>query len=377
MESNISNFKLEYRISNNSNNELVVKTQGGLNYIIRKAGEYAHPNSQSRKVFIKITGVKFKDLWLDPKNARTRFDMKVLELLKIEADKVKTLDEMSYNKFSHNLSVVVTLSTSLADENDIIHSDILGISLYSDKEAARVSPICSPEFTLNQLLDGGKDVRSNQPNGGLHYFVYLNDPLSKMRPLYTNVMGKAIQVPIVNEPAKPGGLYIGFQNSNLLPQTIYYTFDELGKDELDSLGLFQTREECALGGNTERALSAENKLKSNYKVIENLQGDKAKLEDLLIKSEQSVAKLGNELLQAKAEHRQEIIQMKNDHKMDLLKNQMSQEALKASGVIKETVAKANMELDKKRNNANNFGEVAKAVGAIASIVATGYKLYTS
>jgi len=378
MDTNVSNFKLEYRISNNSNKELVVKTQGGLNYIIRKAKQLTHPDNQHRRVWIKLSGVKFDDLWLDPKSARTRFDAKLLANLKVEQERIGKEGALSYKKFSHDMQFVIDLTGDLADEQEIIHSDILGISLFADSGQAGVAPITSPDFTLEQLFEAGRDAREDQPEGGLHYFVHINDPLSTRQPVYTNVMGKAVQVPVVQDPTKPGGLYVGLSYGNSPPHKAYYSFDQLTKDDLDFLGLFQTKELCSvMAGNTERTITAENKVKNNSKVIDALQGEKLKLEDLLEKTSQSVAKLGEELSQVRADHRLEVQQIKNDHRMELLKQAVSQDASKARSDIKDSVHKANMELDKKRSNANNWGEIAKAIGAIGSIVVTGYKLYTS
>lgn len=378
MDENVSNFKLEYRISNNSNRELLVKTQGGLNYIIRKSKQLTHPDNQHRRVWIKLSNVKFDDLWLEPKDARTRFDAKLLELLKIEASRIHGDNALSYKKFSHDISVVIDLTGNLADEREIIHSDILGISLFADEGQVGMAPMTSPDFTLAELFDAGKDAREDQPNGGLHYFIYLNDPFSVRQPIYTNVMGKAVQVPVVQNPTKPGGLYVGLSYGNSPPHKAYYSFDRLTKEDLDFLGLFQTKELCsAMAGNTDRVISAENKVKDNFKVINGLQSERANLEGLLEKSSLSVAKLGEELTQVRAEHRQEVQQIKNDHRMELLKQYMSQEALKARSDIKDSVTKANTDLEKKRSNANNWGEIAKAITAISSIVVTGYKLYTS
>lgn len=377
MENNISNFQLEYRISNNSNKELIVKTQGGLNYIVRKSKALVHPDNQHRRVFIKITNAKFDDLWLDPKCARTAFDRKVMEELKEEANRIGTASDFSYRSFSHTMSVTIRLTSDLSDENGIIHSDILGASMFSSEEQANVAPITSPEFTLEQLFDVSTEARDDQPKGGLHYFIYINDPLSVQQPIYTNVMGKATQVPSVQEKDKPAGLYVGLSYGNVPPKKLYYSFDRLEKADLDMLGLFKTREECELGGNTARALSAEAKLKDNIKAVEKLQSSYSNVVELLDKAEQSVAKLGMDLVQTKADHRIEITQLKNDHRMELMSHQFNQNALKAKSDIKDSIVKANQELDKKRNSTISWVEVVKAVGVVSTTLLTGYKLLTS
>jgi len=377
MDNSVSNFKLEYRISNNSNSELIVKTQGGLNYIIRKSKQLVHPDSQHRRVFIKLLGVKFDDLWLEPKSARTKFDRLVLEELKKEASRINTADDFSYRTFSHDMNVCIRLTSDLADENGIIHSDILSVSMFSSQEQANVAPITSPEFTLEELFEAATEAREGHPPSGLHYFIYLNDPMSTRRPIWTNVMGKAVQVPVTHDTSKPAGLYVGLSYSNTPPHAQYYSFDRLEKADLDFLGLFTTREECALGGNTERALSAEGKLKDNLKDMGKLREDYSTVVDLLDKANFNVAKLGMDLTQLKADHRSEVQQLKQDHRLELTNQQFAQNALKVKGDIKDTITKANMELDKKRTSTTSWVEVVKATGVVVTTLLTGYKLLTS
>lgn len=69
MDRSISSFKLEYQISNYSNAELIVKTQGGLNYIIRRQERMISQNHVSREVHVKISGVKADNFWIDSRLA--------------------------------------------------------------------------------------------------------------------------------------------------------------------------------------------------------------------------------------------------------------------------------------------------------------------
>lgn len=377
METPISCFRLEYRISNNSNTALIVKTQGGVNYIIRKNKQLVHPDNQHRRVHVKLSNVRFDDLWLDPGKARTAFDRKLFDELRKEANRIGTADDYQYRTFSHDLSVVVPLSSSLADENDIIHSDVLGITLFSSEDQANVAPITSPEFTLEQLFNIDTEARKDQVEGGLHYFIYLNDPARTQNPIWTNVMGQAKRVPVLGDTNKPAGLYVGLAYGNNPPDSAYYSFDRLTKADLDILGLFKTRDECEMGGNTERALQAEGKLKNNLKDMERLQNNYSSVTELLEKAELRVAELGTELSQLKADHRLEIRQLKEDQRMELMRQQFDHSTLKAKHDIKESIVKANVELDKKRSNSVSWVEVMKAAGVLSTTLLTGYKLLTT
>ncbi|MNG40325.1 hypothetical protein D3C84_1288610 [compost metagenome] len=65
--------------------------------------------------------------------------------------------------------------------------------------------------------------------------------------------------------------------------------------------------------------------------------------------------------------------------MSQLKHQtkVSGDIFKYESRIKDTVNKASLELVKQKGSANNWGEFGKAMGAVAGIAFTGYKLFTS
>lgn len=378
MTNQVSSFKLDYRISNYSSHELVVKTQGGLNYIIRKQQHLVAPNKTSRQVCVKLSGVNHDDLWFDKKYTRTNFDKALIAALEEEMEKYKKGNlYITTGNYIQDIFVTVGLTIDLGDEYGIIHSDILGISLFKDIDQANVAPVSSPGFVLERLFEMAQCNNVALPKGGLHYLIYINDPQSRLNPLWTNVMGKAVQVPTVADDSKPGGLYVGLRYSNLEPQELYYTFEELTAKQLDEIGMFSSREACTAGGNTERAISAEKKLANNIKAMDNLISDREKLEEALEKSESNVAKLAEELSQATVDWRLKEQQLKNDHRMELFKEKMSMDILKAQGSVKDLVTKANQDLDKKRSTANNWGEIAKAATALGTLFVGVYKLYTS
>lgn len=374
MESPVSSFRLEYRITNQSNREMVVKTQGGLNYVIRKSKSFVH--SPIRRVHVQVANARFADLWLDAASARTRFDQALLMALEKERQRYNETGDVMFNNFPHDLNVSILLNGAVAEaDTDVVHSDVLGITLFNNLDVDSISALNSTDYTLHQLFE--ESQRQDSPVGSMHYFIYLNDPLNTQNPIYTNVMGRAVQVPVVAETHKDPGLYVGLTYSNATPQSLYYSFDKLDKDTLLQIGLFKTKAECELGGNTDRAAQAESKLKDVNGTLTKLSADYAKVVDLLETSEGKCANLGLELAQVKQEHRAEIQQLKNDHRMEIGRLQITSEMTKARGEIDKTITKANMDFSKARSSANNWGEVAKAVGAIATVLITGYRLCTS
>lgn len=377
MDKSISSFKLEYYISNYSNDELIVKTQGGLNYIIRPQERMVSRNYTSREVRVKISDVKASEFWLDVRMAQTPFDKLFLKLLGESLENHHKSNTLLADVFNSDFYVTVYLTEDLQDEHSIIHSDILGVSLYNSMEAANIAPLNTHGFVLQELFEQADKFTTPQPNGGLHYFIYLNDPLSTLNPIYTNVMGKAVRVPVVSDISRPRGLYVGLEYGNVEPQELYITCEELTKDLLGKNGLFETKEECEMGGNTERAITAEKKLVEHSKAMGGLLKDKSGLEESLKKTQAEVVNLAEELRLAINNHRTETERLKSEQRMALYMRDITSTAALANNQIKESVNRANQDIEKKRSSANNWGEIAKAVVAVTTGVVTVYKLYTS
>jgi hypothetical protein len=378
METEISSFKLNYRIVNRSSQEMVVRAKGGLGYIIRRAKEPSY--SEQRQVHVHIPQVVMANLLIDENAALTLFDKQLLRGIRKDRDRLKDSDTGFFDMFSQDINVVIALTSSLVEKNDAIHSEILGITLYNGMENANQPSLNTPPFTLQELC---KATLGDQPlpKGGLHYFVYVNDPRRESDPLYTNLKGRAVEIPVVYDDEKQPGLYTGLMYGNESPVILYYTFEGLDAKIVESLGLFRSKTACENGGNTERALNAENRVKDLGKEIGKLKEQNTDLQDLLDKSEGANGRLTKDLAQARLDHKTEVVQLKHEHRVEMsqLKHQtkVSGDIFKYESRIKDTVNKASLELVKQKGSANNWGEFGKAMGAVAGIAFTGYKLFTS
>lgn len=376
----MNTFRLNYRVVNLSNEEMIVKAKGGLGYIIRRCKEPTY--STSRKVFVELTGVYLENLLVDEELAMTLFDAALLREIKREVERVKknTGSEYYVKNFSNNLHVVINLTSSLVERNDAIHSEILGITLYNGLANAHQPGLNTPAYTFQELFN---TTVADQPlpRGGLHHFIYNNDPQRQLKTMWTNIMGKAVQVPVVSDETRQPGLYMGVMLGNELPQTLFYTFDGLDKKTKEALGLFDTRAECESGGNTERALAAEKRVGELGKDLNKTHDQISNLSSLLQRAEDNCTRLTNELTQTKQDNRTELNQIKHRHEVEMsqLKHQtkMSGDMFKYEARIKDAAVKANMDMMKHKGSVNTWGEFAKAIGTIAGLGFTGYKLFTS
>lgn len=378
MDASINTFRLNYRIENRSNEEMIIKARGGLGYIIRRQKE---PTFRPRRVIhVHIPTVILDNLLIDPKEAFSLFDKELLKKISAERDRIKVKDSFQYEVFSHDINVTISLTTDLVEKNDAIHSEILGITLYASGKHVNQPGINTPSFTIQELCEitlGDQPA----PEGGLHCCIYLNDPKCEIGILYTNILGKAVVIPTVSDLIRDPGLYIGVMYGKDSQVTPYYTLDSLDKKTLEALGIFKNKAECEEGSNTERTLAAENKAKETGKELGKAKIDLLDLREQVVKLNDSTTRLTKELAQAKHEHKTEVTMLKHEFKLELSQvkhtAKMTGEMFKYETRMKDTANKANMDFIKQKSSVNNWGEFAKAVGSVATVAFTGYKLFTS
>lgn len=378
MDSEVKSFRLNYKIVNHSSEELIIKAKGGLGYIVKRTPEPSY--NSTRKVYIELGSVVMANLLIDPKQAYTHFDRALLTAIDRERKRLKENNEFNYKTFTQTIRVVINLTSSLVEKNDAIHSEILGITMYSGIDNLHEPCFNTPEHVLNELgkvrLLGDEHIKH-----ALHYFTYLNDPRKTVNTPYTNVMGRAVQIPVVHDDSKPVGLYTGVLNGKEKRQTIYYALADLDKKIFEELGLYETKADCENGGNTHRALSAEAKVKELTKEMGKQRETLDDQIELLKKSEELRSQLSKDIANLKQDHKTEVQMLKHESKLEIsqLKHQskVSGEIFKYETRMKETANKAGMDFIKQKNTANNWGEIAKAVGAVATVAFTGYKLFTA
>jgi predicted RNase H-like nuclease (RuvC/YqgF family) len=204
----------------------------------------------------------------------------------------------------------------------------------------------------------------------MYYVVYVNDPHRVTKPFYTNLGGKAIEIPVAYETGQQSGLYIGLKNSNSPQESQCYRFDELNDKLLDSIGIFKSKQSALESGNTERYLNSETRNKEMQKENGRLKETNELLATNLQKTEERATRLTLDLSQLKSEHSIEIKGIKSHEKISF-------DIFKHESRVKDTINKANMDYVKQRSEQNNWTDLAKAVGTLAGIAFTGYKLLSS
>jgi len=378
MTTELNCFQLNYRITNISSKEIIVKIKGGLSYIVQRGSEATYINEQ--QIHVVIENVFLDNLMIDVNAALTKLDKAVLMELSKEHERLKKTNNEYHIRMPVSLRVSLDLHKGLVERNNAIHSELMGITMYVGSENLNQPCLNTPAFTMQELFENPGD-ESMQGKAALHYFVYVNDPQRVNKPLYTNIMGESTEVPVDYDANKQPGLYVGISRGIEPRGTQYYAFGELNDQKLTQLGLFKTKAECDLGGNTERFLTAESKNRDLIKDANSMRTQIQNLTEALGKSETNVFRLNNELIKVKDEHKLEINAIKMEHRMEAntLKHsgKMASDLFKFESRIKDTVNKANTELVKQKGAQNSWGDFAKAVGTLAGVAITGYKLLTA
>lgn len=378
MTADLHCFKLDYRITNIANKELVVKVKNGLSYIIRRSEQATYRTEQM--VYVNLENVYLENLQVDPEQALTKMDKAILQAIKDEQTRQMTgRNEVYYKNLTNNIGVKIALGQSLVERNNAIHSELLGITLYIGGENLDQPCLNTPGFTLQELFKEHDEAAGTK--NCLSYFIYVNDPLLTFKTLYTNVLGKSVEVPVDDDKNKLPGLYIGISRGIEPRETPYYTFASLDDKTLEQLGLFKSKAACDEGGNTERYLTAETRSKELSKEVAKSKETLENLTELLAKSEIVNSRLGTDLSKSREDHKTEVTRLKYEHNLETtqLKHQskMSSDIFKYETRVKDTVNKANFDMVKQKSSYNSWGDFAKAVGTLAGVAFTGYKLLTS
>ena len=342
-------FRLEHEIVNNSTQlDLVVAHKGGLKYVIRKKDEVSFDKTQY--IAVKLHAVVLKQLHLDPSRALTRLDKEIMEKLLEEADKLKNSETTYFPSLEDTVLARVELHQRHAEDNGAIHSELLGLTLYSGSGNIHKEPLNVPTSTLSSAID---QLYRNNPRNAVHYCAYAVDPRRTQNPFYVNVAGRATEVPVNYDEQGTTGLYIGISVGELPPETLFYDFDSLSKDMLESLGIFHSKAEAMKNGNTERYLEAEKKVENLSKELESkiklLRDTTGRLE----KSEKQIEGLELQVTNIKQNHLMELARLNQERKS--LEDKHSRNDYDS----KQELNRIKEELNRRSENSKNTIELMK------------------
>lgn len=363
MENVYNSFSLSYNVDNQSNEVMVIKLKGGLSYLVRKSKEPTY--STARLLTVRLNSIYLKDLKIDTTMALTSLDKAILEKMKEEQNRLTDDKDVFYGYFTNNIFLTVSLTQELVEADDGIHSEMLGVTFYIGADSLNKPALNTPSHTIKQIVSRNLIKDSLQAN------VYLNDPKKTFQTLYTNVLGVSREVPVIYNPDETPGLYITFSNNNI-PSSQFYTFSELDKGKLETLGFFSSKSECDKGGNTDRYLTAENRIKDLNKTVDSLKDKLSIAEANFNRSEITNSKLNTELLQQKHEHKLEIANLK----IGTSQAKFSLEAVKYEAKFKEMVSKSQIDFLKQKSSTGGWVDAASALATVAGIGFTGYRLFS-
>lgn len=342
-------FRLEHEIVNNSTQlDLVVAHKGGLKYVIRKKDEVSFDKTQY--IAVKLHAVVLKQLHLDPSKALTRLDKEIMEKLLEEAEKLKNSETTYFPSLEDTVLARVELHQRHAEDNGAIHSELLGLTLYSGAGNIHKEPLNVPTSTLSNAID---QLYRNNPRNAVHYCAYAVDPRRTQNPFYVNVAGRATEVPVNYDAQASAGLYIGISVGEMPPETLFYDFDSLSKDMLESLGVFHSKAEAMKNGNTERYQEAEKKLENLSKELESkiklLRDTTGRLE----KSEKQIEGLELQVTNIKQNHLMELARLNQERKS--LEDKHSRNDYDS----KQELNRIKEELNRRSENSKNTIELMK------------------
>lgn len=378
----MNSFKLEREVINgSSSSDIVVKIKGGLSYIIKRRKE-ADYSPTGDVVVLRMNGVIPTCIEFDPDQATTKFDKYVMEAFKGKLEEEKGRGASYFPTMPMNMVIYVKLTGDLAEDGGYIHSEMLGMTLYRGSGYLSRSPMNVPKATIGDVLTALKDSTGKRRMA--YYCVYVNDPGRTQHPYYVNLGGKATEVPVEHDAGTNAGLYVGVDSGNTSPDILFYSFDGLDKESLEKLGVFMNKAEATKGGNTERYVEAEGKLKDISKALERKSDELREAQAKLSKLERQLDEANTQMTFMKQDHKNALEKLRMDaaaaaHKSSRSEISSKEEADRNKFEMrnKEFYAKVTLDHTRKHNNLSGWGELLKGVGSLVGIFLTGFKLLFS
>lgn len=340
---NPSNYSgIQYEIINNDTRPVLVRKNGGFNYII--------PPSIHLDVYVPhLLKVKFtlpnnNTIYFDLDSVTNTLDREILTILQ---EKVK--NEADNRKFMSDafvmiieFSIPITKEHVGNDEGEII-SDLLGFRLTQRLSEAKE---LIGNTVASECSDLYKEVTEGTESKSLVMGIRLVDPKNQLPGLWTQCLGEGVSVPVIRNEDRPAGLYFTRYLRGVKPEKCFISIEDIDESTLKRLGLYSSKNLAAMGGNSKLLQSMQSKVEE--KVLEN-----AKLES------------NNEELTLK--HRQTSNVVEN------LKRQMALTKIAQSAADAQN--KLQYEITKSKHNSNAFGDFIKGLVSVIGLAFTGIKLF--
>lgn len=314
-----------YDVYNNADDTLYVVSKAGFRYPVLKNMDESSIRSDCYIVY-ELNAVDINKIVFYPELAMTPFDKLMIQALEDEKNRMlKKNFELTHSNFvygTRNLVINLTLFGNLCEAGGEIRSELLGISIWRGIDYQNAPPTCTPLRIAHELVEKEYETVSIDPNSvelvpieesvvedsleepsSSHWGIFVNDPTNISDTLWVNMMGRAIAIPVTKDSNAPGGIYCALRQGKNKPQSVYYDFDDLDKNELAKCGIFLSRTEALKGGNSERYLQAEERLNKVDKENWGLRKELDSKSTMLNKQEILNSRLNWEMLTMKTELR--------------------------------------------------------------------------
>lgn len=330
-------FKLSYRIDNTSDSSIWVKVKGGLSYEVTRPEKPSVYKEQN--IEVKLLNVDIAMLSLNIDDALTPLDKEIIQnmIVWLEEEKKRMLGTYSGNRA---FTTTIKLTAQHTVENDVIHSEMLGITLFASANRSNKHARNTPQAALDKLED------TEYKDNSLTTSIQLVDPDNRYGSLWVNLLGRAIKLETQRTLNAVPGLYI---ISNIDGNTYlkkYFGFNDINEKLLEEYGIFTTKREAELqGGNTEKIIKLEKQAVENKKSIQ-------------VYADDAIRQIGK------------IAQLE----IKLANHASSIGRLKESYTIKEATQKSEFNMLKLKSQHDGFGSTVKNISAVLGLGLTVYKL---
>ena len=355
-------------VANTTDESVSAKSRAGLEYIIPTTNKERNVTGGSVRIVIEYKNVYVDRLMFRPDTATTKLDKDIMQLFDNRLQEMLKNPHLSRNMVQ-TISVGIVLKRSHVEDDDGIHSDLLGTSFFMDNDLSRKANVGIPKGTtaaVNHKLmwdptpipEYTEENRDRCVGSENRLTVLYNDPDNIFSGLWMNILGTARKLNRTAITNALPGLYItyrsGISNNELVER--YYSFEELDAKMLEKLGIFQSKEQAQKGGNTERYLEAEAEIKSTEAKLFGARKEITQLTDRNNNLLKDLNKEETTTLRLTAE----IVFLKQDSRLKDREQKIAMETIKGSN---------------KPSGTATFVEICKGASLLTGAVVTAYKVF--
>ncbi|UVD41809.1 hypothetical protein KPN8_18 [Klebsiella phage KPN8] len=238
---------LSYQLFNNTSKELLLRNNGGMNNIISACPKSGYNNTIVLRVTLTVHNVH--NVLFDLEGMTNALDREIATefITQLNARKKNDFVYLEINDticMTHTVTLGQRHASGLKNE---IKSDLLNFTLSQEVNKYKDRFVGKTATAITQEI---KNDLTEEESENLIVCMRVNDPLSIVNNLWTTAGGEAVLIPKTTNEDEPAGLYIVKGRNAYSRGSEYHDISKCSKEFLNALGVYHSKHEADIGGNS-------------------------------------------------------------------------------------------------------------------------------